>query len=53
VNGYKLIVLDLDGTLLDSNKEITDKDRKAIDLLKNMGILVTIATGRHPSNSSK
>ncbi|MFY9497517.1 MAG: Cof-type HAD-IIB family hydrolase [Tepidanaerobacteraceae bacterium] len=53
MNGYKLIVLDLDGTLLDSNKEITDKDRKAIDLLKNMGILVTIATGRHPSNSSK
>jgi len=53
VKGYKWVVFDLDGTLLDSRKEITDKDREAIDRLKAIGIEVIIATGRHSSNSSK
>jgi len=53
VKGYKWIVFDLDGTLLNSSKEITVEDRKAIELLKTKGIGVIIATGRHPSNSSK
>lgn len=53
MKGYKWVVFDLDGTLLDSGKEITNENRKAINLLKANGIEVIIATGRHSSNSSK
>lgn len=42
----KLCVFDLDGTLLNSNKEITTETIKAINKLKNKNIQYTIATGR-------
>ncbi len=45
--GFKWIVCDLDETLLNSSKKITAENRKAIELLKTNGKLVTIATGRH------
>lgn len=41
-----LVVTDLDGTLLDSTKNVTPKTRKAIEKLKEHGILFGIASGR-------
>lgn len=42
----KLIALDLDGTLLNSRGEITEANLAAIRAAENVGVLVTIATGR-------
>ena len=44
----KLILADIDGTLLNSNHEVTEKTRTAIGKLKDKGILFGIATGRSP-----
>jgi len=47
---FKLIACDLDGTLLDSNHEITDDNRQVIEDLKEKDIPFVIATGRiYPS----
>lgn len=43
---YKLLAIDLDGTLLDHEGEPNDIDVKAIRRLKERGIAVTILTGR-------
>lgn len=43
---YKLLALDLDGTLLDHAGEAHDEDVSAIRRLKARGIKVTILTGR-------
>ncbi len=42
----KLLALDLDGTLLNSRGEIPEKNLEAIQQAEQMGVLVTIATGR-------
>ena len=42
----KLCVFDLDGTLLNSNKEISEKTISSIKNLSKIGIKYTIATGR-------
>ena len=42
----KLITIDLDGTLLDKDKNVTDKNLEAIKKCKEKGIYVVIATGR-------
>ena len=42
----KLLALDLDGTLLNSRGEITEKNLDAIQQAEAKGVLVTIATGR-------
>ena len=44
---YKLIALDLDGTLLTDNKEITKENLDAIYQLIDKGYEVVIATGRN------
>lgn len=41
-----LVITDLDGTMLDSHKNVSDATRKAIRDLKNKGILFGIASGR-------
>lgn len=41
-----LVITDLDGTLLDSDKNVSEENRKAIENLKNHGILFGIASGR-------
>ena len=41
-----LVVTDLDGTLLDSNKNVSEKNKEAIKELKKHGILFGIASGR-------
>ena len=42
----KLLALDLDGTLLNSHGDISEKNIEAIRQAEDKGVLVTIATGR-------
>ncbi|HEX3032772.1 MAG TPA: HAD-IIB family hydrolase, partial [Bacillota bacterium] len=44
--GVKLIVFDLDDTLLNSNLEISPRTFQAIKQVEAKGIKVTLATGR-------
>jgi len=44
--GYKLIAIDLDGTLLTDNKEFTEGNREAITRALDAGLRVVIASGR-------
>ncbi|MGL4820691.1 MAG: HAD-IIB family hydrolase, partial [Bacilli bacterium] len=44
----KLIFFDLDGTLLNSNKEVTKEVRNALDEAREAGHTLAIATGRAP-----
>lgn len=43
---YKLICLDMDGTLLNNKKELTERNKEAIKKAHNKGIRVAISTGR-------
>lgn len=50
---YKLIAIDLDGTLLNSYGEITEKNKEAIKYALNKGIEVVLASGRDPQTIKK
>lgn len=43
---YKLIALDLDGTLKNSNNEITEKTREALIHVQELGAKIVLASGR-------
>mgnify|MGYP000902490354 CR=1 FL=1 len=43
---YKLIAMDMDGTLLNSSKDVSERTIKAIERAKNKGTHVVLATGR-------
>ena len=43
---YKLIALDMDGTLLNSEKQITDRTKKALSEARAQGVKIVLATGR-------
>lgn len=43
---YKMLVLDLDDTLLNDQLEISDANKRAIELIKNKGVKVVFCTGR-------
>lgn len=43
---YKMIILDLDGTILNSNRKISVNTKEYLTKLKNEGFIITIATGR-------
>ncbi|MGL4740291.1 MAG: Cof-type HAD-IIB family hydrolase [Sarcina sp.] len=43
---YKLVAIDMDGTLLNSEKQISQRNRKAITDAVKAGAMVVIATGR-------
>lgn len=43
---YKLIAIDMDGTLLNSKKEISNRTYDAIQKAKDKGIHIVLATGR-------
>ena len=43
---YKLIALDIDGTLLNSKKEVTKEVFDAIQMAKKKGVKVVLSTGR-------
>lgn len=46
VNMIKIIVSDLDGTLLNSNKQISERTEKELVQLKEAGYILGVATGR-------
>ena len=43
---YKLLVLDVDGTLLNDNKELTKRTRAALLKVQQMGVHLVLASGR-------
>ena len=43
---YKIIALDMDGTLLNSDKIITEKTKIALQAARNKGVKVVLASGR-------
>ena len=43
---YKMIVLDLDGTLTNRNKEITPKTKETLMKAQEQGKIVVLASGR-------
>lgn len=43
----KYLCLDLDGTLLDSKKNISEEAKRMILDLKNKGVIIILASGRH------
>ncbi|BDG59140.1 HAD family hydrolase [Caldinitratiruptor microaerophilus] len=44
--GYRLLVLDLDGTLLDARGQLPEAHRRAVQTVRRQGVEVLIATGR-------
>ena len=50
---YKLLVLDIDGTLTNSKKEITPATKEAILRIQEMGVHVAIASGRPTPGTRK
>ena len=50
---YKLIALDMDGTLLNSEKRITDNTKKALKEAEAKGVKVVLASGRPLSGITK
>ncbi len=45
---YKLIAIDLDGTLLNSYGEISEENKKAIEYALNKNVEIVLASGRMP-----
>lgn len=43
---YRLVAIDLDGTLLDMNKKISNRNKRAIALAKEKGVKIVICSGR-------
>ena len=43
---YKLIVLDLDGTLTNSQKEITPRNKETLIRVQEQGVQLVLASGR-------
>lgn len=43
---YKLVAIDLDGTLLNLNKQISDIDKEAINCAINSGVKILVCSGR-------
>jgi hypothetical protein len=44
--GYKLIALDIDGTIRSEDYPLSERTRKTIDRVRKAGAVVTVATGR-------
>lgn len=47
---YELLLFDLDGTLLQSDKSISDRTLKALRLCREKGILIGVSTSRSEQN---
>ncbi|GGF69505.1 haloacid dehalogenase [Paenibacillus albidus] len=47
---YKLLALDMDGTLLNPDKILTEETKRSIQALMQAGTAVTIASGRFPAS---
>ena len=48
---YKVITLDLDDTLLRSDKSISETNKKILQKAQQQGFSIAIATGRHPKSA--
>jgi Cof subfamily protein (haloacid dehalogenase superfamily) len=48
---YKLVAIDLDGTLLCPRGRVTDRVRSALHAASDAGLIVCLATGRNPTES--
>src|SRR5690554_3544348 len=46
VNIYKLLAVDIDGTLITTDMKLTDVTRRAVARAQDRGLMVTLATGR-------
>ena len=44
--GYRLVALDIDGTIRSNEYPLSDRTRRAIALVREAGAVVTVATGR-------
>jgi Cof subfamily protein (haloacid dehalogenase superfamily) len=53
MNQYQVVVADIDGTLINQDKQLTDVTKSAIEMIKQKGILFGIATGRPIRSVSK
>jgi len=53
VTQYKLLALNVDGTLLRSNGRIQPSTKEAIEYVKDKGIYVTLVTNRHFQSAKK
>ena len=47
----KLLIIDIDGTLLNPQRQVTPQTRAAIRAVQATGVIVTLATGRSYSNT--
>ena len=45
---YKVLALDLDGTLTNSEKKITDRTRQTLIRAQEKGLKIVLASGRPP-----
>ena len=43
---YKLIAMDMDGTLLNSDRQISERTKRALFAARDKGVIITLATGR-------
>ena len=50
---YKLLAIDLDGTLLNSYGEVSQKNKEAIQYAQSKGVEVVLASGRDPQTMEK
>jgi len=46
--GKKIVFFDIDGTLVDKDKNIPSSTKKAVQLLQENGVIVALSTGRPP-----
>ena len=45
-NNYRLLVLDIDGTLIHKDSTVSKENREALDLARERGIAIALSTGR-------
>jgi len=53
MSNYKLIALDMDGTLLNNEHEISQENRQTILRAKQQGVTVVLASGRPPEGMQR
>ncbi|MBQ7308103.1 MAG: HAD family hydrolase [Clostridia bacterium] len=53
LDSYKLLFVDVDGTMVNSQKEILDSTKHTFEKLKEIGVEVVITSGRQRSNCKK
>ena len=53
VNNIRLLLFDLDGTLLDSRKRISQRNLAAIAECRRKGIMIGVATARSESTCAR